>query len=175
VICSSAAVVAIAGAQAVKKPGLWEITSNMTWIQSPFGEIPIAHGPESPGMSAPVPATDTSPFGKGTHKSQVCLTQEMIDKYGMPLPQSRDCHLENIVRTADSVTADWVCTGRMQGRGTIQSTQTEEGHAKGKMHFAGTMQLTSGPRPVEFVLDSTSEYKGADCGEVKPLPLPPEK
>jgi hypothetical protein len=29
--------------------------------------------------------------------------------------------------------------------------------------------------PVEYTVESTSTYKGADCGSVKPLPMPASK
>jgi len=40
------------------------------------------------------------------------------------------------------------------------------------MHFAGVMGAGSSAMPVEWTMDLTSVYKGADCGSVKPLPLP---
>ncbi len=162
--------VALAAAQSVRKPGLWEITSTMTWQQSPFAPSEPSHN-----ASSPAPAATTSPFGNGTHTSNVCLTQEMIDKYGAPLPQSRDCHVENLVKSADGMKADWVCTGRMFGKGTLESTRTEEDHARGHIHFAGTMVTSSGSKPVEFSIESASVFKSSDCGDVKPLPMPPDK
>jgi hypothetical protein len=175
IFCGVAVFVAIAAAQSVRKPGLWEITSTITWQQSPLAESSQAHAGDHAAMSPPVPATSTSPLGLGTQTSKVCLTQEMIDKYGAPLPQSRDCHIENLVKTETSMKGDWVCTARMQGRGTIESTRTEQDQAKGKIHFIGTMQLTSGPKAVEFTIESTSKFESPDCGQVKPLPMPPEK
>lgn len=154
-------------AQSVSKPGLWEITSTMTWQQSPFA-------PSDPSKNAS-PSAAASPFGSAPQTSAVCLTREMIDKYGAPLPQSRDCHVENLVKSADGMKADWVCTGRMLGKGTLESVRTEPDHAKGHIHFAGTMVTSSGSKPVEFTIESTSVFKSSDCGDVKPLPMPPDK
>ena len=53
--CVFALVVAV-WAQAVRKPGLWEMTANMTWQQSPMPN----------GMTMP---------GGGPHTTKVCLTQ----------------------------------------------------------------------------------------------------
>ena len=150
------AVAVLLPAQAGRRPGLWEVTSRMTWEKSP---IP-GRGSESSANAAP-------------HTATVCLTQAMIDKYGGPIPQAHggECQLSNVNRTANGMTADWSCTSRlMNGKGTIQSSWTDDDHARGKVHFVGTMQLGSGgPRPVEWTDNSTSVYKGPDCGSVKPL------
>jgi hypothetical protein len=34
------------------------------------------------------------------------------------------------------------------------------------------MQMGPNAVPVEYTITATSTYKGADCGSVKPLPMP---
>ncbi len=148
-----------AGGQTTRKPGLWEIDSKMTWQLSP-----IPPGVQLPGGISP--STPTS------HTTPVCLTQERIDKYGAPIPQSRkECHAENVKKSASGMSADWVCDGRMKGKGTLESSWTDDAHAQGKIHFLGTMQMSTGEEPIEWTNESSSAYKGADCGDVKPVPL----
>jgi len=153
------AMAVFAAAQASRKPGLWEMTSNMTWQQSPM----------PPGMT--MPAGANNPFGGGPRTTQVCLTQAMIDKYGAPMPQSRngDCQIQNVALRPTSMSADWVCSGRMAGRGTLESSWTIPDHAVGKVHFTGTMQMGPNSAPVEFTIESSSVYKGPDCGSVQPV------
>jgi len=160
--CCLCVLAGFAWAQSTRKPGLWEMTSNMTWQQSPMPA----------GMNMPPGAN--SPFGGGPHTTQVCLTQAMIDKYGAPMPQSRnnECQISNVVMKPNSMTADWVCTGRMAGKGTLESSWTDPDHAKGKVHFVGTMQMGPNSKTVEYTIETSSDYKGADCGSVKPLPMP---
>src|SRR5258708_6504164 len=55
-----------------REPGLWEITTTTSWQKAP--EVPGAEGEKLRG---------------GTHTTQVCLTQEMINDYGALLPQGR--------------------------------------------------------------------------------------
>lgn len=144
-----------------RKPGLWEITSTMTWQQSPFPA----------GMTPP----PNSPFAGGPRTRQVCLTQEMIDKYGAPVPQSSqgDCMITNVSKSDHGMTADMSCSGRMSGGGKMQSSWTDAEHAKGSVHFMGTIQGRNGnPMPVEWTTESTSVFKAADCGDVKPAPIP---
>jgi hypothetical protein len=155
--CCLFAVAIAAWAQAIRKPGLWEMTSTMTYQQSPF----------PPGM----PAAAIAAMG-GPHTVQVCLTQAMIDRYGAPMSQSRDCQITNIQMRSSSMTADMVCSGRTNGNGTVESSWADGNVAKGKVHFVGTMGAGSNPMPVEWTAVSTSVYKGPDCGSVKPLPMP---
>jgi hypothetical protein len=160
--CLAASALLLMG-QADRKPGLYEMTSNMTWQQSPF----------PPGMQ--MPAGGNSPFGGGQHTSQVCLTQQMIDRYGGPVPQSRgECQMKNMNKTATGMTADYVCTGHMSGSGKMEASWTEAGQSHSKIHFTGTMQMGQRSTPIEWTIDTTSTYKGADCGSVKPMTPPAE-
>jgi len=128
----------------------------MTWQQSPFPE----------GMSVP---------GAGPHTMQFCLTQAWIDRFGAPVPQTRNCQVTNVVKKDNGITADMVCTGPMSGKGTMESTMVDSDHAKGKVHFTGTMQMGQTSKPVESTTVSSSVFKSSDCGNVKPPPLPPDK
>jgi hypothetical protein len=156
--CCLFAVVVLAWAQSTRKPGLWEMTSTMTWQQSPL----------PPGMQPP----PGSPFAPTPHTTQVCLTQAMIDKYGAPMPQSRDCQISNVVIKATSMSADWVCSGRMTGKGTLESSWADPNHAVGKVHFVSTIQMGPNAKTVEYTIESSSVYKGPDCGDVKPAAMP---
>lgn len=150
-VCCIVALGIIAWAQA-RKPGLWELTTTMTWQQSPFPD----------GMQP----------GGGSHTSQYCVSQQYFDKYGAILPQMRECQVSNIVKKAHSMTADLVCSGRMNGKGTAESSWTDDEHAKGSVHFTGSMQMGADTKPTEWTSTSTSVFKGADCGDVQPLPMP---
>jgi hypothetical protein len=139
-----------------RKAGLWEMTTTMTWQQSP--------------LPAGMPAPPNSPFAGGPRVTQVCLTQETIDKYGAPVPNSRnDCQLTNVQKSDHGMTADLVCSGRMSGKGALHSEWPDPEHATGGVHFTGTVQARSGSMPVEWTSQSTSVFKSADCGDVKPI------
>lgn len=134
-----------------RKAGLWEVTANMSWQQSPF-----------PGGMGPT--------GGGSHVTQVCVTQEQIDKYGTVPPHTQgNCQITNVVKKATGMTAEMVCTGPMAGKGNIEASWTDDSHSTSKMHFLGAMQMGPNSKPIEWTVDSTSVYKGADCGSVKPI------
>ena len=159
-----AALATAATAQSKQKPGLWETTSTMIWQKSPM----------PPGMS--MPSGGNSPFGGGAHTTQVCLTQELIDKYGTPPPQSRNnqCQMSNVVKSGNGMKADWVCGGMMSGKGTVEASWADADHSNSKVHFMGSMQMGPNATPVEYTIESTSVFKGADCGSVKPVEVPKE-
>ena len=165
--CCLFALAVFAWAQSNRKPGLWEMTANMTWQQSPM----------PPGMQPPPGGGANSPFGGGPHTTQVCLTQAMIDKYGAPMPQSRngECQIANVRVKTPSMTADWICSGKMAGKGTLESSWADPNHAIGKVHFTGNMQMGQNSRTVEYTIESSSVYKGPDCGSVAPAPIPAGK
>jgi hypothetical protein len=139
-----------------RKAGLWQVTSNMSWQQSPFpAGMPMmgAHGP-----------------GGGNHTTKICVTQEQIDKYGAVPPRTqRDCQITNIVKRPNGMTAEMVCTGSMSGKGTIVSTWVSDTQATNKLHFVGTMAMGADSKPVEWTVESSSTFEGADCGKVKPF------
>lgn len=144
------------------KPGLWETTSTMTWQKSPFQ-----------AMNLPAGAAANSPFGGGTHTVQVCVTQDQIDKFGTVPPQTnRGCQTSNIKISPGGMTADLTCSGPMGGSGTVKATWADSSHTTSQVHFTGTMQMGPNPLPVEWTVDSTSIYKGSDCGNVKPVTMP---
>lgn len=134
-----------------RKAGLWEVTSTMTWQQSPFPA----------GMSQ---------MGGGPHAVKVCVTQEQIDKFGTVPPQAHgNCQMTNVVKKANGMTAEMVCTGPVEGKGTVESSWTDDAHSTSKVHFTGAMQMGEAAKPIEWTVESTSVYKGPDCGNVKPI------
>jgi hypothetical protein len=157
VTCCALAAAVVAWAQ-TRKAGLWEMTTTMTLQQSPF----------PPGMAIPA----NSPLNPAPRTTQVCLTQAMIDKYGAPVPPRNDCRLANVQKGELGMTADLVCSGRMTGKGELTSSWPDPEHAKGSVHFIGTVQAGPNPRPIEWTQQSSSVFKGPDCGDVKPLPMP---
>lgn len=152
--CCVVALAVVAWAQG-RKAGLYDVTTNMTWQQSPF---PAGMGP---GM------------GGGPHTSQVCVTQEQIDKYNGVPPQTRgECQVTNVVKRENGYSADVACTGHMTSQGTVEASYDGEGHGKSKIHMTGSMQMGATAKNLEYTIESESTYKGADCGSVKPIAAP---
>jgi hypothetical protein len=151
------AVAAVAWAQS-RKAGLWEVTTTLTLQQSPFPA----------GMKPP----PDSPLSGEPHTTQVCMTQAMIERYGVPYPQNGECTVSNVKKSDHGMTADLSCSGRAVGTGTVESSWTDPEHATGSSHFTGTVQTRGGSRPIEWTRKSTSVFKSPDCGDVKPVEMP---
>ncbi|MFZ1083871.1 MAG: DUF3617 domain-containing protein [Terracidiphilus sp.] len=185
--CCLFAVALMAWAQSAQKAGLWEITTTMNMSGMQMPQMPAnAQMPQNiqvppgvqlpPGMQMPQmpPGGGASPFG--AHTTQICVTQEMIDKYGGPTaaPPSRnaDCMLTNISIKAKGMTATMVCTGDLNATGDYEATFTDANTTTSTVHLKGTMKHGSNSMPIDMTMQSNSVYKGADCGSVRPIPLP---
>jgi hypothetical protein len=141
------------------KPGLWEVTTKTT-IQQP-GDPEGHFNSSSLGNQGGSPAT-----------LPACYTNDLINKYGIALPPSlRDCDLSNVTASADSFRADLTCKGSYNGKGSLESTWTDEDHAVGKVHFTSKTRDDQ-PRMVRWTQDVSAVYKGADCGTVRPRTIP---
>ncbi|HYL64884.1 MAG TPA: DUF3617 family protein, partial [Candidatus Methylomirabilis sp.] len=140
-----------------RKPGLWELTTTMTWQKSPFPA----------GMNMPAGGAN-SPFGGGPHTVPVCLTQQQIDDNHAITPTMKGCQITNVAKKPNGMTADLECTGLMSGKGTLESAWSDSEHATGKVHFVGSMLMGPQSTPIEWTTVANSVYKGPDCGSVKP-------
>ena len=148
--CCLFALANLASAQS-RKPGLWAITTTMNYQAQA--------------------ATPGRPTTLGPYTTPACLTQALIDKYGAPLPQIAQCKITSLNKQTNNVKAQLSCTGRMTGTATMESTWTAT-TATGSVHFVGTPPSGSSAKPVEWTSTSTSVFKSADCGSVKPFPMP---
>ena len=120
-----------------------------------------------------IPGDQAEKIRGGTHSTQICLTQEMINDYGVLLPQSHgNCKVANRTMSGEKVTGDYVCTGLMEGKGLLESDWTDKGHGTGKVHFKGTFQVGAEKQPIEWTSVTTSSFKSSSCGLVKPKVLP---
>lgn len=138
----------VAGAQQ-RKPGLYDLTITTTTVS---------------------PSAQTYP----PHTIQVCLTQDMIDKYGAIVPDNfaKVCQLVNVIKRSGGMSADMVCSGGMNGKGTLKIDWTDSEHSRGTLHFSGTMQPGETPIKIEWTAESSSSYKGPDCSSLQ-QPAPP--
>jgi hypothetical protein len=165
--CCGVALTALAWSQSQRKAGLWEVTTQMNMAGAP--QMPqLPPGTQlPPGMTMPA-----SPFAP--HTSEVCVTQAMIDKYGSPYsnPPRGDCKITNISMRSDGMSATMVCTGQMNATGQVETTFVDSNTTKTNVHITGTMQMGPNSRPIDMTMQSTSTYKGADCGSVQPLAMP---
>jgi len=170
--CCIAGLATLAHAQTKQKPGLWEVTTQMSMNGASMPQMPqLPPGVQlPPGMKMPQMASPYAP-----HTTQMCVTQAMIDKYGGPYsaPPNGSCKVSDIALKPDGMTAKMTCTGAMNATGTVESTWSADGNTtKTTMHLTGTMQMGPNSSPIDMTMNATSAYKGPDCGSVKPMAMP---
>ncbi len=149
-----------AWAQESHKAGLWLVVTT-TRIQQQ-GESPgnFARGKNEPSPSAEGGVPE-------------CLTQEMIDNYGVILPPSlKSCELSNVLQTGDTFRADMTCKGGFNGFGSVESTWKDADHVVGKIRFVSKTKETTDARAMAWTEEASAVFKSADCGNVKPRQLP---
>ena len=147
-------------AQETHKSGLWLVVTT-TRIQGQ-GEAP---GNFAGGANPPAAAAEGG--------VPECLTRDIIDNYGVILPPSlKSCELQNVQRTALSFKADMTCKGSYNGFGSVESTWTDPDHVVGKVRFVSRGKGTNDTRALAWTEEAKAVFKSADCGNVKPRPLP---
>ena len=140
------------------KTGLWEVTTKTVIQQS--GDVEGRLNGNQPG-------------GSGSMGSlPVCYSSDLINHYGIALPPSlRDCELSNVIDKPDSFRADLSCKGTYNGKGSVETTWTDEDHVTGKVHFTSKTRDAQ-PMMIRWNQDLTAVFKSADCGNVKPRVIP---
>jgi hypothetical protein len=166
--CCGLALAVLAWGQAKGKPGLWEVTMQMSMDGAGAPQTP------QPPPGAQLPPGKQTPSSLEPFTTQVCLTQAMIDKYEDQLPTlpGSTCQRSDVVTTPNGMTVKLTCTGQVNVTGTAQATFADENTIKSTIHMTGTIQKGSTSRPVDVTIETTSFYKGADCGSVKPVTMP---
>jgi hypothetical protein len=146
------------------KAGLWTITTSMNMAEMPQMPPEVAammkqRGMKMPGMGEPI-------------TSQICMTQEEVDSDVPPRFSNRaeDCQTHVISKTATSMSADMVCSGRMQGTGHLQISYSSAEHYQGSYSFRGNME----GQPNAMSSSFKGDWVKADCGSIKPFVRKPQ-
>ena len=128
---------------------------------------------QQPGQ-APANRNGVGSFAVAGDGLPVCLTQELIDRYGVILPPSpKNCELTHVQRTADSFKADMTCKGGYNGFGSVESTWTDPSHVVGRIRFVSKAGPAKDARVLAWTQESTAAFQSFDCGDVKPRKVPP--
>jgi hypothetical protein len=155
--------IAIACSAQQRKTGLWEVSSTTRFQQQS----------NAPGnLDANSASSESSAAPSGLNQ---CYTRELIDNYGIALPPSlRDCQLSNVSKNGATFNADMTCKGTYNGRGSIQSTWTDENHVTGKVRFVSKTKSTNA-MALRWTQEVSAVFENSDCGQVKPRRIPPPR
>lgn len=159
------------------KPGLWEMTSQMQGggeaanamanMQKEMAAMP----PEQRKMVQDMMAKQGMQMGStagGAMAVKLCMTQEMIDRNEVA-PQDGDCTHTNSTRSGKTMKFSFVCTKPpSSGEGEVTFTSPE---AYTSRVVVKTMRRG---KPETMDMRNSGRWLGKDCGNIKPMVLPPK-
>ncbi len=178
--CVALSVLAAAGAQAQSaKPGLWEIQSKMggnpemDQAMAQMQQQMAAMSPAQRKMMQDMMAKQGVNVGVGAGGAmavKVCITPEMAARQALPTQTEGDCTTQVVSRSANTLKLSFVCT---QPPSTGEGTYTFRGDTAYDM----TMRVNSTHKgkPQSTTINGSGRWLGADCGQVKPIPMPAGK
>jgi hypothetical protein len=158
------------------KPGLWEITNNvssadgrmqaaMADMQKQFAQM----DPEQRKMVEQMMAKQGVQLGVGGGglRTRMCMTREMAARSEVPVQQQGDCTHKRSPGAGGTMKISFTCTNpRTSGEGEV-SFQGDTGYRM-KMKM---MSDASGT-PETMTMDASARWLGADCGNVRPMAMP---
>ena len=165
-----------AGASAqTMKPGLWEISTQiqsggkdlstaMAAMQKQMASLP----PEQRKMMEDMMAKQGVKMGAspgGGMAVKMCMTQEMVDRHQVTPPRDGCTHTLS-PRVGNTMKFAFSCTQPpSSGQGEISFSSPEA--------YTSKMSTTSGAdRTME--MQSSGRWLGSDCGDIKPIKMPPK-
>lgn len=166
---------AAAGAQTLK-PGLWQITHDtqgsgemaqaMTEMRKQMAAMPPEQRKMMQDMMAKQGMQIPSAAPGGGMVVKICMTREMVDRNAIPSQQG-DCRTTQQSRSGSTMKVAFACTNppsRGEGEVTIASPEAYSS----KMSVTTTVE----GKPQKMDMHTSGKWLGADCGAVKPMPMP---
>ena len=156
IIVAAVAVAPSLALSAHLKPGMWKVTTKIDMGAS-VPQIPPEQLQRLQSLGIKVP--DVS---QGITTEQ-CVTPQMA-AHDVPPHMGRNdsgCTSRNEKISNNEMSADLVCSGTMNGQGSMQMTYTDDAHYTGLFTFKGT----SSGHPVDLKTTFTGERTAAECGK----------
>jgi hypothetical protein len=163
-----------AGAQQLK-PGLWEISNKMKGsaemdkamadMQAQMAAMPPDQRKQMEAMMAQR-GVRMAPGGAGGGMTmQMCMTKEMAERNDVPMQEG--CTMTKQQRSGNTMKMAYTCT-RPPSSGEGEFTFL--GPEAYKTHMVINTSAKGKPETME--MDGAGKWLGADCGSVKPVPVP---
>jgi len=136
------------------KPGEWQVSMKMNMSGIP--QIPPAQLAKMRAMGIRLP------MGGDTITVTHCMTpsEAAMDKIpAMSKEHQKYCTTQNLKTSADSMSADMVCTGKVQGGGHMQVQFDSPEHYAGKV----SMSFNANGHPMSSTNTFEAKWLSADC------------
>ncbi len=161
------------------KPGLWEISSQMTGagmqfsqamaqMQKQLASMPPEQRKAIEEMMARQAGVEMPAMRDGAMVLKVCMTKEMIAQNQVPLAQEGNCTQKRSATSGNTIKMSFTCTNpRSSGDGIVQF--------KGDTAYTMRMNMatTVAGKKEATSVDAAGKWLGADCGAIRPLAMPP--
>jgi Protein of unknown function (DUF3617) len=163
-------------AQPLLKSGLWEITSKTTLngqampnMGDMLKNMSPAQRKQMEAMMAKQGVSMPSAAADGSTTAKVCMTPQHIAQGALTQPGgTQNCSQQAVQQIGNTMKFSFVCTqpaAQGEGVATWNSDNTQ---------FTNKVKMRSerNGKPYESEMEGGGKWLGADCGNVKPLPLP---
>lgn len=155
------------------KPGLWEIHNKMQGggAADAMAELQKQMAQMSPQqrkqMEAAMAAQGVkmAPGAGGGMATQMCFTREMVERNDVPMQEG--CKVTRNARSGNTQSFAFACSSPpSSGEGQV-TYEGPEGYSS-RM----TVKSTAGGRAQATTMEARGRWLKADCGNVKPMPMP---
>ena len=136
------------------KVGLWEATVQMAGMPA-MANLP-------PQVQAQMKAHGVS-MGGGGITSKFCMTAADVAGDKPAYKQNPDCTTQNVKVRGNTMSADVICTGKMNGRGHLDVTYSSPEHYTA----AQTMDMVQEGHPIHSATNIDARWISPNCGNVK--------
>lgn len=158
------------------KPGLWQITHDtqgsgeMAQAMAEMRKQMAAMPPEQRKMMEEMMAKQGTQMPSaapgGGMAVKICMTREMVERNAIPAQQG-DCRTTQQSRSGNTIKVAFACTNP-PSRGEGEVTMASPEAYSSKMSVTTTVE----GKPQKLDMRSSGKWLGADCGAVKPMPMP---
>jgi len=155
-------------------PGLWAIQSKMGGdpemekaradMQKQLAAMPAAQRKQ---MEAMMGQSGVGVAPGGGVSLKVCITPEMAARAELPTQTQGDCTHTITSRSASSMKMKFVCT---KPPSSGEGSYLFQGDKAYTMNMV--MRSVENGKPQTLTIDAKGQWLSADCGSVKPIPMP---
>lgn len=180
-IFSLAAIAAVPCSAQTMRPGLWQINNKITSqnsqlarqmaaMQKQIANMPPEQRKMMEQMMSKQAGVNLPTMQDGGMLVKVCVTKEMVAQNQLPVQQTGNCTHQRSALVGKTMKMSFSCTEPQssgEGTATFQSDTA----------YAMTMNMTANMdgKKETTSMSAKGEWLGADCGNIKPIPLPTAK
>lgn len=177
-IFSLAAITAVPCAAQTMRPGLWQVNNKITSqnsqlaqqmsaMQKQIASMPPEQRKMMEEMMSKQAGVTLPTMKDGGMIVKVCVTKEMVAQNQLPIQQTGNCTHERSPMVGRQMKMSYQCSNpASSGHGTA--------HFISDTAYAMDMNMTNdmNGKKETTSMSARGEWLGADCGNIKPMPMP---